>query len=97
MDAYPAATRSQKVNNTTMNETPYKTIRSIASEEQVTELAIWQVIRKGKVKSRILNGSVVVSAEEWDAYASTSAGRRYLKERRELGSNYYAEMAKLHE
>jgi len=62
----------------------YRTLRQIARDEQVTELAVWQVIRKGKVKSRILNGTVVVSSEEWDAYASTSAGKRYLKKRLNL-------------
>ncbi len=75
----------------------YKTIRAISSEEQVTDLAIWQVIRQRKVKSKVLRGSVCVSFEEWDAYASSSAGKRYLKERRELGSSYYSEMAKLRE
>lgn len=77
--------------------TTYKTIRAISSEEQVTDLAIWQVIRQRKVKSKVLRGSVCVSLEEWDSYASSSAGKRYLKERRELGNNYYAERAKLRE
>ena len=80
-----------------MSTTAYKTIHSIASEEQVTDLAIWQVIRKGKVKSRVLHGSVCVSFDDWDAYASSSAGKRYLKERRELGSDYYSDRAKLRE
>ena len=72
----------------------YKTLRTIASEESITELAIWQLIRKGIIKSRILHGRIVVSIEEWNAYAESNAGKRYLKERKELGRDYYAERAK---
>ena len=67
---------------TAMSAPAYKTIRAIARKEQVTDLAIWQVIRSKIVKSRVLHGDVVVDADEWDAYASSYAGKRYLKERR---------------
>lgn len=38
----------------------YKTLRTISSDEQVTELAIWQLIRKGIIKSVISHGMVAV-------------------------------------
>lgn len=72
----------------------YKPLSSISASEQVSELAIWQLIRKGIINSRILHGTVVVSIEEWNDYAESPIGKRYLKERRELGRDYYAEMAK---
>lgn len=79
---------------TTNTNHTYRQIKHIAADERVTEIAIWQLIRQGKVNSEVVNGKVVIRADVWNAYADSPAGWSYLNDRRRLGRDYYAERAK---